>query len=354
MAYHIVLSVPFDVEAMQRGAERDENPRHILYEVSRRLSATVHMPGSSPSLIDRALSKLIGLPGHWSTARQMAATLRDTDTVFCAGDDGGLPLVLACLARRRRPKIAIGVMVPERRRQSVLFRLLRRRIDLFVVNAEHKRRALQRIVGCPPDHIFLWIEQTDTEFFSPGEKRRRERPLIFAAGREQRDYRTLARATEHLDVDVVVCAISPNAGDKTAGAFPDPIPANMSFHPYPWPEFRQAYRDADVVVVSLLDHTYSAGATSMVEAMACRRPVVVTRIPGLAEQFVDGGYVTGVAPGATDDMRRAIEGLLADKESAEAQATRAHDLINQKHSAIVVREPLIEKLLSMGTTSTQG
>ena len=348
MSYHILLSVDFDLEAMQRGGERDENPRHILYEVSQRLQATVHPPKPSTSLVDRLLSMIIGRPAHWAVARKLAASTTNSDVVYAAGDDNGLAFVLACLVRRRRPKVVMGVMAPGRKRQSILFRCLRRRIDLFVVNNDRKRATLLRIVGCPPERVMLWADETDTEFFSPGARRPRPRPLIFAAGREQRDYVTLARATEDLDIDVEVCALSPNAGDKTPGTFPDPVPINMSFHPYPWPEFRQAYRDADAVVVTLLDHEYSAGATSLFEAMACRRPVVMTRVAGPAERLIDEGFILGAAPGDVAGMRRAIEDILEHPAEAEARAARAHHMVLQEHSALVLRERLIDELRKLG------
>ena len=353
MAHHIVLSVPFDLATMQEGAERDENPRHVFYGIGRRLNAEVHLPQSTNSKVDRVLAKIFGQPQHWTTARELAPKLDATHTVFCAGDDSGIPLVLVTMFRRRtrRPKIAIWTMAPERTRQRIFFRLLRKRIDLFIANTQAKVEALRRIAGGPPDRVFLWSEQTDTEFFTPGPKHARDRPLIFSAGREQRDYLTLARATENLAVDVEICALSPNANDKTPGTFPDPVPANMSFHPYPWPEFRQAYRDADIVVVPLLDNDYSAGATAMLEAMACRRPVVVSRV-GLAADFIDAGVVAGYEPGDAAGLRRVIEDLLANSANADALAARAHDLITREHSALVVRESLIHELESLGRTTS--
>lgn len=347
MAYHIVLSVKFDLEAMQRGAEREQNPRHILYGVAHHLKAAVHVPESDTSVTDSILSKIAGRPFHWASARKLARTLTDSDVIFCAGDDSGLPLVLSCITQHCRPKMVMWVMAPERKRLRMLFKLLRDRIDLFIVNTEYKKEAILRSTQCSPNKVLIWPEQTDTEFFTPGEKRPRPRPLIFSAGREQRDYRTLALATQDLDLDVEVCALSPNATDKTPGLFPDPVPPHMSFHPYPWPEFRQAYRDADLVVVSLLPNNYSAGATTLLEAMACRRPVVVTNIDGPAREFIKGGYVLGVEPGDVNGMRHAIKEILAHPVEAMARADRAFDCIQQKHSALIVRQLLIDKMVAL-------
>lgn len=54
------------------------------------------------------------------------------------------------------------------------------------------------------------------------------------------------------------------------------------------------------------------------EAMACRRPVIITRTPGLASRLIDAGVVTGVMPGDAAEMQQAILELLNHPERAEA------------------------------------
>jgi glycosyltransferase involved in cell wall biosynthesis len=188
-------------------------------------------------------------------------------------------------------------------------------------------------------------EQTDTQFFSPGAASvAKTRPILASAGLEQRDYKTLAAATHDLDVDVKICAVSPNASPKTQVAFPEIMPQNMTPHPQEWQQFRQLYRNADIVVVSLLDNPYSAGLTTLMEALACCRPVVITRTPGLAERFIDAGVVTGVNPGDVSGMRQAISELLNNPVAAAAQAEKGYKLLLKEHTSEHYVEDMVTQL----------
>src|SRR5687768_10241726 len=84
MAHHFLLSVPFDLAKMEGSAARDQNPRHLLYDVARRLEANVHIPDAEPSRVDKVMSKLYGKPIHWALARRMSKDVSNADTVFCA------------------------------------------------------------------------------------------------------------------------------------------------------------------------------------------------------------------------------------------------------------------------------
>nr|WP_238393275.1 glycosyltransferase [Myxacorys almedinensis] len=97
-------------------------------------------------------------------------------------------------------------------------------------------------------------------------------------------------------------------------------------------ELRQLYRDSDVVVISLQDHNYQAGLTTLFEAFACRRPVIMTRTPGLVEDLIDQGYMIGVKPNDPTGMKAAIADLLDHPEKAEALAQKGYDFVMNQHN----------------------
>jgi hypothetical protein len=336
---------------MERGATEGRNPRHTLYFLQQLLGARTHAPDASRvGLVDRLLAKVFAQPMHWALARELSRELGDGDVVYLSGDDVGLPLILWCVARRRRPVFALWVMAPQARRFRWLTRLLRldRFVATFIVNSAKKVEQMQAVARVPASRVFLTREQTDVHFFTPGPRKRAgAKPMIFSSGLERRDYRTLALATKDVDVDVCICAMSPNAS-RSLSAFPDPVPANMSIGAYPWPDYLQAFRDADLVVVPLLQSDYSPGFTVLMEAMACRRPVILTRTPGSGAELIDGGYVTGVRPGDPDDMRAAIQGLLADPEHARRQADRAFQLVHERYDSDLVMRELAALLTGLG------
>jgi glycosyltransferase involved in cell wall biosynthesis len=354
MKYHVVLSRHFDLEQFEKDAQADLCPRHTLKTLSQQLRATVHDPSeylASVTTADRMRSKLTGgsQPEHWAMARTLSKQLTDEDIVFSVGEDSGYPMAILCGTQTNGPKISVMVHNADRPRGRLALKLfnLADRIDLFITNTAFKADYLRQYLNLPTERIFLVDEQTDTRFFKPGpQSPNKTRPVIGSGGLEQRDYRTLAKAIQDLDVDVKVSAVSPNA-QVYQDTFPEVLPANMSCDYYDWRNLRQLYRDADVVVVSLKNHSYQAGFTTLFEAMACRRPVVMTRTSGLAEKFADAGIITGVQPGDAEGMKQAIRHLLEHPDLAEQQAQRGYELVQQHYNSEQYVDSLAEQVMSL-------
>ncbi|MET0286712.1 MAG: glycosyltransferase family 4 protein [Polyangiales bacterium] len=348
--FHIVLSRSFDLEAMERGALADDNPRHAMRTLARDLDATVYDPSrEKPTWLDRALGALVATPEHWAMARRVVKTLGDDDVVFALGAEG-MAFPLVSMLRRERPAFGLSLMSPDNKRMRALLRMpmIARCVDLVVVSNEHKRGLVHALTSVPVERVFVLPEQTDTRFFRPGAGVAKQRPLIFSPGLEQRDYRTLAEAVRGLDVDVLVCAMSPNAVQKSA-AFPEQLPPNMTVKPLPWREFRQAYRDADLVVVPLRENLYSAGSTVVMEAMACRKPVLITAIPGIAADFAARDLLRTAPAGDAAAMRAEIEGMLAAPTVRESYAQRGHDAVMREHTLEFVMLQLAKRLAELRT-----
>lgn len=349
--YHLVLSRPFDLNKFEQNAEADKCPHHTMGMLARALNAIVHEPGQDAiSASDLVMAKIGGSqPEHWALARALSQQFGSNDIVFTIGEDSGFPIAAICGAQPNRPKISVFAHNVDRPRSRMMMKWfnLAERIDLFLTNTTVKAEFLQQYLKLHPERIYLVTEQTDAQFFTPGPtSAQKNRPIIGSGGLEQRDYRTLAQATQDLDVDVKVCAVSPNA-KAIADTFPDVMPQNMSRGYYDWPDLRQLYRDSDVVVISLKSHNYQAGFTTLFEAMACRRPVIMTRTPGLAEQLADEGIITGVQAGDAAGMRQAILHLLNHPEEAAAQAQRGYELVLEKYNSQQYVEGIAQQLIAL-------
>ena len=349
MKYHFALGRKIDLDGIDRDAQLGKCPRHVLRAMRDRLNATVHVPDGEPiSWSDKLRSKISSKPEHWALARKLSEQVSSDDVIFCTGEDIGIPVAAVCGALKERPKIVVyfhNIDRPRGRVASKLFSLANR-IDLFVTNARCQYNFLRDYLGVPENSLYMLPEQTDTKFFTPGsafpDKRR---PTIASTGLEKRDYKLLAEATKDLDVDVKISSFSKDAV-ALAQAFPETMPENMSRRFYEWPDLVQLYRDADVVVISLADNKFCAGLTSMLEAMACRRPVVITRTQGLVDYLVPPGIVTAVNPGDTAGLQEAIVHLLKNPQEAEAQAQRGYETIMNQHNSEGYVDVLVEKLRS--------
>jgi glycosyltransferase involved in cell wall biosynthesis len=168
----------------------------------------------------------------------------------------------------------------------------------------------------------------DTTFFDPAvvgaPPSEDDRPLICSAGLERRDYPTLMRAVDGLDVRVVIAAASPwsTQADSSAAA---PIPPNVEIRRLSLFELRELYAQARFVVMPLDEVEFQAGITTILEAMAMGRAVLCTRTPGQTDTVVEGETGRYVPPGDAEALRAAIVEMLADRDATAAMGRRARE-----------------------------
>ena len=102
-------------------------------------------------------------------------------------------------------------------------------------------------------------------------------------------------------------------------------------------------------VIVLSDELTSADTArpKVIEAMASRKPVIVTRTLGAAVALIDGGHVVGVMPGDPRELRAAIRELLHDRARADAQADRGYRLALERFDSDDVVEEIVRLLHSI-------
>ncbi|MCK9686670.1 glycosyltransferase [Scleromatobacter humisilvae] len=333
MAFHIAMPRRMSAQELAAVDANGDRPRIAMSMIAKDLGAVVHAPGEGAvSFADKLRAKLAGPESMWAMARDIAARAAPGDVVFCGSEAGGLQVAKACADSRARPRVGIFVHNLDRPRGRVALKLfgIRRHAGLLMACSELQTTFLRDYLGTDDAQVrFVW-DHTDNAFFTPGpaspDKRR---PLIVSVGLEQRDYRTLAAATADMDVDVKISGFSEDAA-VLQQTFPDVLPDNMSRKFYAWTDLVQLYRDADVVVVSVRENKYAAGVQSLLEGMACGRPVVATATAGL-KSYLDEDVVASFAPGDVAGLRAAIERTLADRPAAEARAARGLALATRRH-----------------------
>ena len=181
----------------------------------------------------------------------------------------------------------------------------------------------------------------DVGFFSPSSKRAADDGYVFSVGRDcGRDFQIVIDAMRPLGVPVVLRTSMPvvisqcNAGRVTV------LSKDVS-----WPDYLELYERAAVVVIAASETMNASGVTSLLEAMAMGKAVVVTRTAALADYLPppDAGVV--VPSGDAEAMGVAVKALLADAEGRERMGRRAR-LFALEHYSPPVHFRAIGKLLS--------
>lgn len=257
--------------------------------------------------------------------------LSSTSAVLSDGEHIGLPLSGVIGALPRRPRhVVIGhhLTTPAKRRLLSIPTVLRG-VDAFVVHSPAQVDTLTSMAGVPAAKVRMLRYGVDTGFWSPEGSEAPER-LIVSAGREHRDYATLAAAITGLDVRVHIAdgsAHSPAASTSVPATWPSSVtrgrlsPTDLKVH----------YQRAAVVVVPVVETDFPAGITVVAEAMAMGKPVVVTATEGLRGAVGDPEAVRWVPPGDPAAMRTAIEDLLDDSGAATRLGVRARAAAERHH-----------------------
>ena len=298
--------------------------------------AIVHIPHPErdrPNAFDRIRSRLYGPPEAWAMARKLVERLGPGDVAFCQSEAVGLPLAALLGKGSKRPKLFVFGHKLTSRRCRVAARLLglASRVDAIGVCSSSQAEYLRRDLKIAESRIHLVLDHVDNRFFSPGTASAdKVVPVIVGVGLENRDYRTLAQATHDLDVNVRISGFSRYA-KLLAKSLPDPLPSNMTRRFYEWPELVRLYRDADIVVAPVFPCPYAAGVNALLEGMSCRRPVVVTRSPGLSDYLEPSDAMSVVEPFDVGGMRQAIVGLLEHPNQAREQAERGFEVASQRY-----------------------
>jgi len=233
--------------------------------------------------------------------RQAARALRWPGPVVAWDPIAGA--LAARLGRRERLVILNPLLDPSRAsssRQKVVASGARRAERVLFFSRAGARDAER--LGIHGEFVPLGVRARRAEAPPPGDH-------LLAVGRDHRDWETLARAAQALDIEVR--AIGPTAG-------PGPL---RLVDPVPREELFRLMEQAAAVVVPLVDDRRTAGQLAVLDAFAVGRGVVATRGPGTEDYVTDDtGFL--VPPGGADALRVALE-LAADPSVAASMGEEA-------------------------------
>jgi glycosyltransferase involved in cell wall biosynthesis len=99
----------------------------------------------------------------------------------------------------------------------------------------------------------------------------------------------------------------------------------------------------DIVVIS---SRYEGSPLTLFEAMALGKPIIASRIPGIAEVLESGGAGVLVPPGDAAALANAITSLVADLARREALGRTALEVVQREHNLAHVLDRIVAVLHS--------
>jgi glycosyltransferase involved in cell wall biosynthesis len=261
------------------------------------------------------------------------------DVVFC-WSVADVALVLASLlklTRRRMPVVALLTRVSEPKKAVLLKRVHSHLARIILPPAAQRAFAVSEL-GVPADKLVALPWTLDTEFWR--ERGAEPRTTISAAGGEMRDYATLVAALADTDIPCHIAGVLDTErrdwwnADDAERAGEEQAPQNVTFGTMPPLELRALYERSRFVVVPLQATSSDNGITSMNEAWAMGRAVIVSAVEGQRDAFEHGVEGLWVPQGDVAALRRAIVDLWNDPERAEAMGRRGRALAERRSHAV--------------------
>ncbi len=274
------------------------------------------------------------------------------DVVFSDGEHLGVPL--SVLIRIRWPSkahLVLGhhITTPTKRR---VFKLLgaERGMSRVLMHSRRQVEVAVRELGLPRSRLAFVPYFADSAFWSP--RPQMEEALVVTAGREHRDYVTLAAACSGMPERVVVAAGSFHS-PRAPWAAPSSWPRNFDvLQTLDRTSLRELYARAMVVVVPVLPTDFQAGVTTLLEAMAMGKPVVVTATEGQRDIVDNGDTGILVPPGDPGALRNAVRRLLDDAGERARLGRNARRAVETRFSLDIYAATLAAHLDELAEAST--
>lgn len=247
--------------------------------------------------------------------RRRLPELRAYDVVVATSTGLAFSLAIWKALGRFRPRIVAihcGIFNyhPNRWRRWQIRSLLRRMRS--VVFGEAECPVMRALFGVDPERLQVNPFGVDENFWRPAESPGHAGFVLAVGNDSRRDYPLLIEAARRVSAKVILV---------TRQSLPGPLPPNVEVRQSSWhqevlsdAELRDLYRRAACVAVPLVDSFQPSGQSVTLQAMACGRPVVLTRTRGLwsAEHMRDGANCLLVPPGDAAALTAALTRLIQD------------------------------------------
>lgn len=284
-------------------------------------------------VLDRAIRVSGGYSGDFASVLACRRELNRADVVFSTVDTVGIPLALMARARLvRRPIVYAAIGLPERLVQ-LRSRLARSRyLDAFrklhtVVaygwGEVHELRAWLGEDGPSVEFVAFGV---DTESFQPDDSAPSVADVVSVGADPRRDFPLLLEVARRLPERTFhVVASTGTARDLGA------VPGNLALEvDVPLSRVRECLLGARVVALPVRENSYSGATTTLLQAMACGKPVVVSRTAAIVQGYhlEDGVNCRLVRPGDPESLESAVAHAL----EAPQLGLRARETVERHHT----------------------
>lgn len=333
----VALVNNYDMRAARLGVRAGTYPSHHLYGTSDLPHPFVVLdPAFRPGGFLTSLSARLPLgelDQQWEILRARA---NGPSLVLAANAATIRALSLLRAAHvSKRPVVAVVHGAP--RSHVWLQRAALRGVDLVVTLSHSVARELREHHGVPANRLVVLPWGPDLSFFGEPTAPAPDGPVV-SLGKSARDSETLMRALSRTPYRGRIYSRSPLADVPPNVEVLAALPKKPALGPATYDHVLADLRMAAVIAIPLQHPSPFHGLTELGEAMACGKPVLMTRVPYLDIDIEAIGCGIWIDPGDVDGWERALRAVLADPKKAEAMGRLGRQFAEREFNAATFAE----------------
>ena len=173
-------------------------------------------------------------------------------------------------------------------------------------------------------------------------------PFFISAGKTERDHTTLAQAFIDIPYPLkIYCSATTTPAVAELPHHITVLASDSQHNPVSYKHLLQEYRQAYAIAIPLSNTDNLAGLTSLLDAMAVGKPVIMTRNAHIDIDIETEGIGIWVEPGDVAGWQQAIRYLIANPDQAVAMGKRGRILSETRYNLEQFSSALASNLAQM-------
>lgn len=311
--------------------ERREHPAHLLWGITELPKHNIEceiLPFSKYSLLKRFSHRLLGDMDQQIRLIMM----KRKDTIIYATSQNILNILasIRSIGLFHTPIVSIVRQPPSNSKTKLAYFLLSQGTSRLVCMSRSIQDFFTNRLNMPEEKAPLIDWGVDLDFF-PLRNCRPE--FIISAGKMGRDYDTLCSALTGIKVPTkIFCSAKSAPSPARVSDHIEVIHKHYSTNVISYKDLLDWYYRAYLVAVPLVASNNQIGLTSLLDAMAVAKPVVITKNPCLDIDVETEGCGLWVDPGDVQGWRHSIQYLLDNPRIAMEMGMRGRRLCEEKYN----------------------
>jgi glycosyltransferase involved in cell wall biosynthesis len=217
-------------------------------------------------------------------------------------------------------------------KKIIFLKFVQSHIDRILVWSSVQQSIAISKIGISPSKVVLIPRRADTKFWRPMPV---ETTMICSVGQEMRDYPTLLKAMEGIDIPCHIATgefYGKNHNSVKYFGGVKQLPPNITIAKLKNVDLRLLYARSRFVIIPLVHSDTDNGVTTIEEAMAMGKAVICSRTQGQVDIIQENETGIFVPVGDALALHDAILSLWNNPKRAEEMGKKGRKYIEQYHS----------------------